>query len=120
MKAIRKLNPNNIMVSYTLPFYSAWFESRYPVSIEFKEDYISALRMALEAFRAGNVGVTVSQYRETLHNHSEIARASSVLSPYPTDEELAEQVHHVSTNVSSKVDTYTLENVSIPLVWASL
>lgn len=90
MKIIRRVNPHDIVIKYS----DGMCEHRVQTKLNFKEDYIEALRSALNLVRAGMQDVTVIQYRETLHSHSELRHAAAHLGRHATDEEVLEQVHN--------------------------
>lgn len=117
MKIIKRLNPNSIIVKYNHGRY----EGRIQTSLSFQLEYADALRSAINLIQSGNTNVTVIQYREVLHSHSELVEAMFNLSPYATNEEIIEEVHHAGRKnkaVPNWMPMFYMPNN--PLVWASL
>lgn len=118
MKIIKRLNPNSIIVKYNHGRY----QGRIQTSLDFKLEYADALRSAINLIREGNTNVTVIQYRDVMHTHSELYEAMYNLSPYPTDEEIIEEVHYVSRkhNLSPSKPSWMgiIFPPAQPLVWA--
>jgi len=118
MKIIQRVNPHNIVVKFS----SGRYQGRIQTSLSFEEEYVAALRSALDAIRAGKSNVSVIQYRETLHNHAQLADAARHLNKYSTDDEVIEQVHHSSRSLEHRGLLHLLKSTvhPSPLVWASL
>lgn len=115
MKIIKRLNPNSIIVKYN----HGRFEGRIQTSLSFELEYADALRSAINLIQSGNSNVTVIQYREVLHTHSELWEAMWNLSPFATNEEIIEEVHHASRKHTSVPSWMTLFHLPVnPLVWS--
>ena len=94
MKIIKRL-PGDII---TVLHDSRMFQGRVPTSLFFSNDYASALRAAFKAIKSGRSNVRVVQFRDSIHTHSELETAMSLLSADPSDEEVIEQAQHASSS----------------------
>jgi hypothetical protein len=115
-RRIKRVNASAILVKFSKGKY----QGRIQTSINFEDNYVDALRSALNAVRSGCTDVSVIQYRERIHSHSELYAASYYLGRHATDEEVIEQVHHFSSLPPNPNLIRLLDSVgsSISTIWA--
>jgi hypothetical protein len=110
-----RINPNNILVTYS----RGRFQGRIQTSLSFEEKYADALRHALDAVRAGCADVKVIQYREIVHNGTQLKEAARYLHRNSSDEEIIEECHHASrTYVSDYLMSWAAQPSSV--LWCGL
>lgn len=89
---IKRLAGSTIVIKYS----SGLVEYRKQNHLYFADEYVQALRSALNMVKANYKDVTIMQYRETIHTHSDLLAAAKMLDRYSTDIEVIEQVHHAT------------------------
>ena len=73
-----------------------FFEWRKPSQLFFHDEYVQALRTALNLVRLGYNNISISQYRECLHTHSELVTASTSFTSGSTDDEVIKMAYEAS------------------------
>jgi hypothetical protein len=89
-RRIKRVNSSAILVRFNKGHY----QGRVQTSINFENNYVDALRSALNAVRSGCTQVEVIQYREVVHSHSELYAAGQHLNRFATDQEVIEEVNY--------------------------
>lgn len=115
MKIITPLSPKNIMVK----FNTGRYEGRVQTSLAFSTRYADALRSALDAISRGCTQVEVIQYRDVVHNHSQLTEALFHLGVNlldASDDEIIEEAHY-ATRPPTDVNLLSILNNYIP-PWA--
>lgn len=118
MRIVKRIDPNSIIVKYIkTPQVGRSF-----TTIDFQDEYVDALRTAINAVRSGYQKVEVIQRREVLHTHEQLCRAADNLELYATDEDIVEEAHHASRKYEKRSLISLLKSAphSGALVWASL